>query len=118
MELKHFKGCKSLDEVKIKYRVLSKRHHPDKGGNPATMQEINAEHDYIKKNGLSSNAQIEKLKIEFEGFAFEFNASHGLTQDILDKAMIEFDKFLTMKSPMLRPMLRTAFKAFVESYKR
>ncbi|MFY9308084.1 MAG: hypothetical protein WAQ28_03435 [Bacteroidia bacterium] len=117
MELKHFKGCKNLDEVKVKYRVLSKRYHPDKGGDPKVMQDINAENDYIKKHGLSAKVDSEKLKIEFEGFVFEFNASHGLTQEILDQAMIQFEKYLNKKNPLMRPMLRAAFKAFVESYK-
>jgi hypothetical protein len=115
MELKHFKGCKSLDEVKIKYRILSKRYHPDKGGDPAIMQEINAEHDYIKKNGLPVPGK--KLKIEFEGFEFEFNNSHGVTQEIVDRALVEFEKFIDKKNPLLRLMLKIGFKQYIETMK-
>ena len=37
----------TLDELKAMYRKLAMMHHPDRGGNTATMQQINAEHDNI-----------------------------------------------------------------------
>jgi hypothetical protein len=42
--MKHFKECKTIDDVKSLYRTLAKQHHPDKGGNTATMQDINNEY--------------------------------------------------------------------------
>lgn len=39
----YFTGCKTLDELKREYRRLAMIHHPDVGGDTATMQAINAE---------------------------------------------------------------------------
>ena len=37
----YFKDCKTVEEVKAMYKTLAKQHHPDCGGDTATMQEIN-----------------------------------------------------------------------------
>lgn len=50
MKTKYFKDCQSLEEVKRRYKELALIHHPDRGGNTATMQEINNEYENIKKN--------------------------------------------------------------------
>lgn len=44
MALQFFGSCKTLDEVKKLYRELCKTHHPDKGGDLATMQAVNNEY--------------------------------------------------------------------------
>lgn len=41
----YFTECKTLDELKREYRRLAMIHHPDVGGDTATMQAINAEFD-------------------------------------------------------------------------
>lgn len=38
----YFAGCTTVEEVKSLYRTLAKQHHPDRGGDTATMQAINA----------------------------------------------------------------------------
>lgn len=43
----YFADCKTLDELRIAYRKLAAIHHPDVGGDVATMQAINAEHDRV-----------------------------------------------------------------------
>lgn len=45
--MKYFANCKTLDELKREYRRLTLLHHPDRGGDTATMQAINAEHDEV-----------------------------------------------------------------------
>lgn len=40
--MNYFNDCQTIDEVKARYKDLAKQHHPDKGGNTATMQAINA----------------------------------------------------------------------------
>jgi len=35
----------TLEELKAQYKQLAKKHHPDRGGDTATMQAINAEYD-------------------------------------------------------------------------
>lgn len=38
----YFENCTTLEEAKAEYRRLAMEHHPDRGGNLATMQAINA----------------------------------------------------------------------------
>lgn len=40
-----FKNCKTLDELKKAYKAAAMKHHPDMGGDTATMQTINAEYE-------------------------------------------------------------------------
>lgn len=42
--MKYFTNCRTLDELKKEYRKLAMKHHPDHGGDTATMQAINAEY--------------------------------------------------------------------------
>lgn len=42
---KYFVNCKTLDELKKVYKALAVKHHPDVGGDTATMQAINAEYE-------------------------------------------------------------------------
>lgn len=44
---KYFESCKTLDELKKEFRRLALLHHPDVGGDTATMQAINAEFDRL-----------------------------------------------------------------------
>ena len=47
---KKFEACKNLEELKNLYRNLSKKHHPDVGGDTETMKEVNALYsEYAKK---------------------------------------------------------------------
>jgi curved DNA-binding protein CbpA len=52
MNIKYFYDCRTLEEVKRKYKELAMLHHPDRGGNTATMQEINNEYEEVRKNPL------------------------------------------------------------------
>ena len=45
--MKYFVNCKTMDELKREYRRLASIHHPDVGGDTATMQAINAEYDEL-----------------------------------------------------------------------
>ena len=40
----YFVNCKNLDELKKAYKAAAMQNHPDKGGDTATMQAINAEY--------------------------------------------------------------------------
>lgn len=53
MEWVWFAGVYSIDEAKRIYRVLALRYHPDKGGDTATMQQINAEFDSFVRHGYT-----------------------------------------------------------------
>lgn len=43
--MKYFSGVNSLEALKAAYKRLALENHPDRGGDTATMQEINAEYD-------------------------------------------------------------------------
>ena len=60
--MKYFTNINTLDELKAAYRRLSMKHHPDRGGDTATMQEINAEHDEL----------FERLKKQHNASADDF----------------------------------------------
>ena len=49
MNIKYFTGCKTLEQLKREYKRLAKLHHPDCGGDDATMAAINAEFDELSK---------------------------------------------------------------------
>ena len=61
--MKYFTNINTLDELKAAYRRLSMKHHPDRGGDTATMQEINAEHDEL----------FERLKKQHNATADEYH---------------------------------------------
>lgn len=43
--MKYFSGVNSLEALKREYKRLALENHPDRGGDTATMQAINAEYD-------------------------------------------------------------------------
>lgn len=45
----YFKGCVTVAEIKKLYRQLAMQHHPDRGGDTATMQEINRQYQAALK---------------------------------------------------------------------
>jgi curved DNA-binding protein CbpA len=49
MTIKYFNHCKTLDQLKQEYKRLAKIHHPDCGGDDATMAAINAEYDELAR---------------------------------------------------------------------
>jgi hypothetical protein len=47
MTTNYFSNINSLEELKKRYKELALKHHPDIGGDTATMQEINNEYKYF-----------------------------------------------------------------------
>ena len=45
--MKWFNNPQSIEELKKQYHKLAIKHHPDRGGNVADMQAINAEYDTL-----------------------------------------------------------------------
>ena len=69
--MKFFAECKSLDEVKATYKQLAMQHHPDHGGDTATMQAINTEYAFavakiLKGEDLSAEDTDEQIRLSEE----------------------------------------------------
>jgi len=50
--MEYFKQCRS-QEVRQRYKELALKHHPDRGGDNAVMQEINLQYEAIMTNPFS-----------------------------------------------------------------
>lgn len=69
--MKFFASCNTIEEVKCLYKQLAKDHHPDKGGDTATMQAINVEYAYAcaylaKNAGLNTEETEREIKLSEE----------------------------------------------------
>jgi|SRR3989339_1238837 len=79
MKTQYFSDCRTLDEVKRRYKELAMLHHPDKGGDTATMQEVNAQYENIIRNPIFSFAeQSEEDQQEFIKYPEIINQVMGL----------------------------------------
>lgn len=69
MKTMYFKDCRTLQEVKQVYKRLAMIHHPDRGGDTATMQEINLQYEAIIKDlFFGFSVQQEDVKESFIKF--------------------------------------------------
>lgn len=58
----HRAEAMSIDNLKHVWRVLSMRHHPDRGGRPDAMSEINAAYQELRKHAPWTTPEPEKAK--------------------------------------------------------
>jgi hypothetical protein len=66
--MKFFEKCKTLDEVKSTYKKLAMQYHPDRGGDTATMQEINREYAFASAriaSGADFTAEQREQEMNF-----------------------------------------------------
>jgi hypothetical protein len=79
MKTNYFSQCRTLEEVKKHYKNLAFIHHPDRGGDTARMQEINAEYESILKNPVFAfSQQSEEDQQEFLKYPEIINQVIGL----------------------------------------
>jgi hypothetical protein len=76
----YLKAATNLQELKKLYFELSKKHHPDMGGDVETMQQINNEYDYLKT--ILKNASDTKKASE------ENYASMDAFKDVINKIIV------------------------------
>jgi len=55
------------EEMKAQYRALCFTHHPDKGGDTKTMQEINAEWSYVQAHDAYTEARARQEQAHADG---------------------------------------------------
>jgi curved DNA-binding protein CbpA len=83
----YFSSCTTPEDVKKLYRTLAMQHHPDHGGDTATMQEINAQY----KRALSSLHGTSSRGEDGKSRTYKYNAD--AEQQVID----QLDKTLRAK---------------------
>jgi len=63
----YFKDVQTLEEAKSLYKKLARQHHPDLGGDTATMQAINAEYATWQSNYARTSERARQQKAHGEG---------------------------------------------------
>ena len=69
--MKHFKDCKTIEEVKALYKKLAKENHPDHGGSTEMMQKINTEYAFacakiLKGENLTAEEADAQIRLSEE----------------------------------------------------
>ena len=64
----YFSNCTTPEEIKRRYRELAFQHHPDRGGDTRTMQDINAEyHEALERvNGYTHHDNGKDFTYRYE----------------------------------------------------
>lgn len=75
----YFNQCHTVGQAKTEYRRLAKLHHPDLGGNTATMQAINAAYHAILQ-AMDGQTSIGSDKKEHT-----YHYNRHVEQEIMDK---------------------------------
>lgn len=62
-KFKYFKDCKNLNDVKMTFRILAKKYHPDLGGDIEIFKEINNEYeDAFQYYQFKDNEEVKEEK--------------------------------------------------------
>ena len=64
--MKYFKNVKDLQELKKEYYKLALKHHPDRGGDTATMQTINNEYEKLSFQLINGNTDFSEGRKTYE----------------------------------------------------
>lgn len=76
----------SHDEIKKAYRKLASKHHPDKGGDKAKFQEIQAAYDAVGDETKRAQYDHERRNPNMSGFRFNMNGQEfdGIPPEMAD----------------------------------
>ena len=77
--ISYFRNCKTVADIKKMYRELAMMHHPDRGGNTATMQAINAQYH----EALKSCDRKQETGSDGQAHTYYYDQKHE--QEIIDK---------------------------------
>ena len=107
--MKYFTNCATLDELKKEFRRLCMLHHPDRGGDTATMAAINAEYE----------ARFPALKIAYNRTAetpttetAESTRSEFYTQNGWKGSNYESGRPLRDIAPLIRKFIKEHFPTY------
>lgn len=75
MRTNHFSGCYTADQIRNRWRDLCKLHHPDVGGDLATMQDVNAQYESALRDDYSKTMDAD-----------EAEEAWGIDKDIMQQA--------------------------------
>lgn len=69
--MKYFSNCTSVDQIKSLYKKLAMQHHPDRGGDTYTMQQINTEYAFacakaMRAEGFTVTETNQRIKLSEE----------------------------------------------------
>lgn len=88
--MKWFNNPETLEDLKKQYKKLVFKHHPDKGGKTADMQEINAEYD--AKKGSTAMIIIISIFALMLAVALTACIKPGTKDDLSNYGYIEEEK--------------------------
>jgi curved DNA-binding protein CbpA len=66
--MQYFHDCKDAGEAKSKFRKLAKEHHPDIGGDEATMKEIQRQYDAFGTHSQHANIHEQAFRQAADAF--------------------------------------------------
>lgn len=81
--INYFAELKTVEAIKLHYRKLAKEHHPDLGGDPETMKEINSQYHMVLK---SCDGQ------KSDGHSYHYK------QDVEEEIMMKLQELLKLRS--------------------
>lgn len=108
--MKYFANIVDLESLKREFKRLALANHPDRGGDTATMQEINAEYD----------AAFARLKVEYNSThperpteeTAESTRRHFYTQNGWEGSRYESGRSLKEIAQLVRKFVKDAFPAY------
>jgi hypothetical protein len=87
-DMNYFKECRTIEEIKALYKILAKQHHPDCGGDTATMQQVNIDYanacaNVLKGENLNHEDTEEQIRLS-EEYRAVIEQLMGLTGIIIE----------------------------------
>lgn len=119
---KYFKSISSFEELKMQYKNLLKKEHPDNGGDVAKMQEINAEYDALFKiwkdrqqkiTGETVTETAESTRQEFYT-AFGWKGKNYDSNRTLKEIAAIVRAYVKEKYPTYKFSIRTAYASMCQ----
>ena len=90
----YFKDCQNLDEAKSLYKKLARQHHPDLGGDTATMQEINAEYARFQSDFARTSERARQQQAHAEGK--KTSADYHNLDEVVEVLRVKIEAALNM----------------------